>query len=1677
MKEEIFLNNSELRDEKLKIKKQSFSHFEKGTSIDIDKIQEKELFSKNKYQKYLSFLYYINFYIINFNFLLLQYILLLSIPKRALAYSEYNITLYLEGTGYQQQIFSDDYDIDKYYPSNIYINGEKTILKSNKRISVDDENSRIDIEWTYSSSNLSYMFANLDNIKNITLNNMINATKTDYSYMFYNCRNLENFIFNCNGAELNFKMGNTKKMFYNCLSLTFISFEGDYSTDNINMSYMFYNCHNLDYIYFYNEIKVNDIREMFYNCYSLKSLNVSKFITSPDLQVNVNISSCFYNCTNLISFSNYFSLKANDMRYIFYNCKNIKIINLTNLEIAASANLSYLFYNCKKLNNLSWKDELDAPSDTRYMFYNCENILSINLPFKGISTNASMTRMFYNCISVQNIIFKDDSSYYPSDIQTMFYNCSSLLQLSLKDIFHTDYIIDLSYLFYNCLKLNTLEINFSNTLTKNMRGMFQNCKSLISLNLREFYTTNVEIMLDMFKGCSGLKSLDIEFKKFDTSQVTDMQSMFEDCSNLIALSLEGLKTPKVQYMNKMFRNCYNLKTLNFKNISTNSIGTMYQMFYNCSSLEYLNLFSIKERGQSIYEMFDKPSNKLTFCIEENEYIPNIFEALLKIPNVKRDCSENCYRTARKDIPEKKLCCSYAKYNDICYDSCPSRTEYNQESKTCEYFNCPNEGQYYNFNQTSCIDDITGYYVNDSLAKTIDKCHDDCITCKGGWSDETTNCTECKEEKPYIYLGNCYENCTPGYYDKDKKICKCFNRKCKLCSEDSLEYDLCESCNDEYYPKENDPTNKAPWINCYHEPENYYLDNEKYKQCYESCKYCTKKGDYEKQYCTSCNKNNSFGILIDDSSYSLYNCYPNCIYYYYFDDNNTYKCTNYDKCPDEYSKLIHGDRRCVKSCSDTKKTKYEFRGECYEFCPPDKTSNESASDYICKITCSFEEPFEIVKEQVCRANCTIEQRHKKECITNYKGDESFDDIQEKIKLNIQEDIVSTFDYNLVNDHKSIVIEEKNFKYEILTTNYVSDISNIDLSPCLEIFQNYYNIEKDEPLYMLKIDVTSQDIQTGLIRYQVYYPLNGIKLEELDLNLCIGTGVYLYFDKTDRNITNGSDYLYDLNSDYYQDICCPATSEDGTDITLNNRHKYYQENNLSVCSQGCEYQSNSDHSKIACKCDLQTTIPSASEFKIDRAYLYSFTNIKSLVNFEVMKCYELLLEKDGLISNYGFYMYVPSFITYIICVFLFFIKEYTLIKHVVNEIVQSKKRIVYIFKHGNDDLMASKFVEPAFLNILKLKGIKFSKNLIYTGSNTQQGINNKNNSNINSNKTKVNITEKNDKEIKEEDEAENNETDNNNNNGNEFNKNDDIYTGKISQLNNKLNGNNNPPNKNQRKIKEKINLSNKDLSIKKNLMETTGDKTGTNNLNNINADNPNQDESMNDIKLLLRYNDTEINNLTYYEALKFDQRTFFEYYVSLIKTKHMVISIFQNNDYNSKAIKIFLCFLNFSSCFAINALFFNSSAMDEIYDNKGIFNIIQQLPQIAYSTMISYIIDNIFSFLALSQDDIISIKQEKLIFNIGRKKNEVLRALHIKFILFFIISIISLIIFWYYISCFCAVYRNTQVHLISDTLISFGTSLISPFAIYFCPPIFRINSLKKRSKFNEVLYGFSKILQFF
>ena len=223
-----------------------------------------------------------------------------------------------------------------------------------------------------------------------------------------------------------------------------------------------------------------------------------------------------------------------------------------------------------------------------------------------------------------------------------------------------------------------------------------------------------------------------------------------------------------------------------------------------------------------------------------------------------------------------------------------------------------------------------------------------------------------------------------------------------------------------------------------------------------------------------------------------------------------------------------------------------------------------------------------------------------------------------------------------------------------------------------------------------------------------------------------------------------------------------------------------------------------------------------------------------------------------------------------------------------------------------------------------------------------------------------------------------------------------------------------------------------------------------------------------------NNYELNNLDYKNAIKNDKRTFFNYYISLLKKKHLILfSFFPINDYNLRSIKISLFWLSFSTYFTINGFFFDDSTMHKIYKDENKYNFISQISIILYSSLISSTISILFKLLSLSENNILSIKVEKQ-KNFLKKSKEVRKCLFIKLIIYFILGHIFLFFYWFFISCFCVIYINTVIILIKDTLISFAISMLYPFGIYILPAIFRIIALRSQKGNKKCLYIISKYL---
>lgn len=225
----------------------------------------------------------------------------------------------------------------------------------------------------------------------------------------------------------------------------------------------------------------------------------------------------------------------------------------------------------------------------------------------------------------------------------------------------------------------------------------------------------------------------------------------------------------------------------------------------------------------------------------------------------------------------------------------------------------------------------------------------------------------------------------------------------------------------------------------------------------------------------------------------------------------------------------------------------------------------------------------------------------------------------------------------------------------------------------------------------------------------------------------------------------------------------------------------------------------------------------------------------------------------------------------------------------------------------------------------------------------------------------------------------------------------------------------------------------------------------------------------------YTNEELNKMSYNDAILHDNRSFCRYYYSILCYGQLILFTFVlKTDYNLKLLKISMFFFGLAMYIAFNTLFYTDSTMSHYYQNKGVIEIIYSLPKTIFSTLFCVIITFLLKQLSLSQSNMQAIKEEKDLVKAKMLSRKFIKCLKIKISIFYTILFIFLFIFWYYIAAFCAVYKNTQKHLLKDSLMSFCLSMIYPFIICLVTASFRRWGLSSKSK---CLFRISKILQLF
>ena len=488
---------------------------------------------------------------------------------------------------------------------------------------------------------------------------------TNMSDMFYYCSaltslDLKNFN-TSNVTEMNW-------MFTNCAALTSLDLTS-FNTEKVtDMGWMFAGCKALTSLYLknFNTQKVWNMSEMFSHCSALTSLDLSSFNTS-----NVeNIVSMFAGCESLttLDLSNFNTSNVTDMRTMFWACSGLTTLYLANFNTSNVKNMGYMFAHCSKLANIfsnkTWNCEKSqemfkgctalkgavaydesktdvtmANPETGYFTKKAQDKPEVTTPEAYVQMSADKTTLtfFYDTKratregttwgfdkvinsngelvpawvvsdailrKMTKVVF--DASFRdfrPTNTSRWFYNCYALKQIEGLEHLNTENVTDMLEMFRNCNALTSLDVSHFNTgNVRRMNFMFAGCWNLRSLDLRNFNTKKVTGMRSMFSGCWSLTSLNLT--KFNTDSVTTMRGMFDGCAGLTSLDLSKFNTQNVTSMREMFDGCSGLTSLDLNNFNTQNVSNMNDMFSGCSGLTSINLKSFKtEKVTDMTKMF------------------------------------------------------------------------------------------------------------------------------------------------------------------------------------------------------------------------------------------------------------------------------------------------------------------------------------------------------------------------------------------------------------------------------------------------------------------------------------------------------------------------------------------------------------------------------------------------------------------------------------------------------------------------------------------------------------------------------------------------------------------------------------------------------------------------------------------------------------------------------------------------------------------------------------------------------------------------------------------------------------------------------------------------------------------------------------------------------------------
>ena len=979
----------------------------------------------------------------------------------------------------------------------------------------------------------------------------------------------------------------------------------------------------------------------------------------------------------------------------------------------------------------------------------------------------------------------------------------------------------------------------------------------------------------------------------------------------------------------------------------------------------------------------------------------------------------------------------------CVDDCSKYADYKYEYNNTCVSTCPN---YYDYNQLTCIDTIpSGYYCNNTSAKTIDKCHDNCETCEIGPTTDNNNCLTCKGSK-FFDLGNCKDSCNNGHFldDDGKNKCKCStDSKCKYCSNESKSLGLCVTCNNEegYYTKNDDEPRSDTFVNCYNNEttSGYYLNiNTGYlEKCYSTCEKCFGYGDINNNKCTECISTHEFKT----ESENINNCYEKCNNYYYFDTD--FHCVL--NCPNNY-KLIVSKKKCIEDCTNDDTFKYEFKNNCYKSCPSNSIpSNDNI--YICE-------------EKIEEEQCILTQNE-----LPFSNNE--------ISVSDLNSYTQTYANSFTNTNKYVSTYTNKFISIYIYKNItclemkIDSAPQIDFGECYTKVKNHFNFSDELIISVININnENSKPITT----YAFSNPITGELIssseicskEKIVVQEDVKTLIASIDDKKEEFIMfcakQGID-VFNVSDEFYNDLCYHFESPNGRDIPMKDRYAMFYPN-ISLCDSGCENKG-VDLETLKAKCECIFNDIMNQEIFQDNLYGQQIEEIMDLLaslNVEVVKCIKDIFSLDLFINCDGAFIFMGFFACQSACLIVFFSRKllnlrkffYTLNQSYFNYLSKNhldtkKKRnrgLIGMPPPKSKRKGSVNNIDPFETNnIIPSKG----KNL----KNFKKLFENKRNSSLFQHKLKEGrISNKNSNQKLETISTSKRNVKNLIN----INNNDLIADNKLTRINSR------------KSIPSKNLESNKTILTNKSLID------------NSNSGVYIEKKDLIDIKeyLSLSFDENDFD-----DVMDKEERTYCEYFYEKFKENQIFINaFFMTEPLRPKSIKILVLIVTIELYFTVNALFYTEEYLSSLLEIEGEDSFFAFVPRrfnhFIYIVAVIGIITYIIGYFFIEEK---KIKKMFLRNKEGETKlkieiSNVLKDIRKRFLILIIICIFFCIISFIYISCFNNVYPNSKSEWIKSSLFIIIITQLINLILSFAESSIRYMAIKCNS---EKMFKLSLIIE--